>query len=104
MLLSVMMTLLPSLLIGAFIWFFFIRQIKMARKGALSFGESKARLLAKQWNKATFKGVAGIEEAIEEVSELVEFLKDPKKFQRLGGRIPKGVLMIGPPGTGKTLL
>jgi len=104
MLLSVVMTLLPILLIGAFIWFFFIRQIKMAGKGALSFGKSKARLLAKERNKTTFKDVAGIEEAIEEVSELVEFLKDPKKFQRLGGRIPKGVLMIGPPGTGKTLL
>jgi len=90
--------------IAAFIWFFFIRQIKMAGKGALSFGKSKARLLAKERNKTTFKDVAGIEEAIEEVSELVEFLKDPKKFQRLGGRIPKGVLMIGPPGTGKTLL
>ena len=104
MLLSVMMTLLPILLIGAFIWFFFIRQIKMAGKGDLSFGKSKARLLAKERNKTKFKDVAGIEEAIEEVSELVEFLKDPKKFQRLGGRIPKGVLMIGPPGTGKTLL
>jgi len=103
-LLSLMMTLLPILLIGVFIWFFFIRQIKMAGKGALSFGKSKARLLAKERNKTTFKDVAGIEEAIEEVSELVEFLKDPKKFQRLGGRIPKGVLMIGPPGTGKTLL
>ena len=90
--------------IGLFIWFFFIRQIKMAGKGALSFGKSKARLLAKERNKTTFKDVAGIEEAIEEVSELVEFLKDPKKFQRLGGRIPKGVLMVGPPGTGKTLL
>jgi cell division protease FtsH len=90
--------------IGLFIWFVFIRQIKMAGKGALSFGKSKARLLAKERNKTTFKDVAGIEEAIEEVSELVEFLKDPKKFQRLGGRIPKGVLMVGPPGTGKTLL
>src|SRR5204863_4480092 len=90
MLLSVMMTLLPILLIGVFIWFFFIRQIKMAGKGALSFGKSKARLLAKERNKTTLKDVAGIEEAIEEVSEWVEFLKDPKKFQRLGGRIPKG--------------
>jgi cell division protease FtsH len=96
--------LLFLLAIGVFIWFFFIRQLKMAGKGALSFGKSKARLLAKERNKTTFKDVAGIEEAIEEVSELVEFLKDPKKFQRLGGRIPKGVLMIGPPGTGKTLL
>ncbi|HMP83680.1 MAG TPA: ATP-dependent zinc metalloprotease FtsH [Verrucomicrobiota bacterium] len=90
--------------IGLFLYFFFIRQIKMAGKGALSFGKSKARMLAKERNKTTFKDVAGIDEAIEEVSELVEFLKDPKKFQRLGGRIPKGVLMVGPPGTGKTLL
>ncbi len=90
--------------IGLFLWFFFIRQIRMAGKGALSFGKSKARLLAKERNKTTFKDVAGVDEAIEEVSELVEFLKDPKKFQRLGGRIPKGVLMIGAPGTGKTLL
>jgi len=104
MLLSVIYSLLPILLIAALVWFFFIRQIKMAGKGALSFGKSKARLLAKERNKTTFKDVAGIDEAIEEVSELVEFLKDPKKFQRLGGRIPKGVLMVGPPGTGKTLL
>jgi cell division protease FtsH len=90
--------------IGVLFWFFFIRQIKLAGKGALSFGKSKARLLAKDRNKITFKDVAGVDEAIEEVSELVEFLKDPKKFQKLGGRIPKGVLMIGPPGTGKTLL
>jgi cell division protease FtsH len=94
----------PFLLIGVLFWFFFIRQIKMAGKGALSFGKSKARMLAKDRNKTTFKDVAGIDEAIEEVSELVEFLKDPKKFQRLGGRIPKGVLMVGAPGTGKTLL
>ena len=104
MLLSVIYSLLPILLIAVLVWFFFIRQIKMAGKGALSFGKSKARLLAKERNKTTFKDVAGINEAIEEVSELVEFLKDPKKFQRLGGRIPKGVLMVGPPGTGKTLL
>lgn len=90
--------------VGVVFWFFFIRQIKIAGKGALSFGRSKARLLAKDRNKTTFKNVAGIDEAIEEVSELVEFLKDPKKFQKLGGRIPKGVLMVGPPGTGKTLL
>ncbi|MBU6411152.1 MAG: ATP-dependent zinc metalloprotease FtsH, partial [Verrucomicrobia bacterium] len=90
--------------IGVLFWFFFIRQIKIAGKGALSFGKSKARLLAKDRNKITFKDVAGVEEAIEEVSELVEFLKDPRKFQKLGGRIPKGVLMVGPPGTGKTLL
>jgi cell division protease FtsH len=94
----------PFLVLGLLFWFFFIRQIKAAGKGALSFGKSKARMLAKERNKTTFKDVAGVEEAMEEVSELVEFLKDPKKFQRLGGRIPKGVLMIGPPGTGKTLL
>ncbi len=104
MFLNIFLSLAPILLIIAFVWFFFIRQIKMAGKGALSFGKSKARMLAKERNKTTFKDVAGVEEAIEEVSELVEFLKDPKKFQRLGGRIPKGVLMIGPPGTGKTLL
>lgn len=104
MLLSVVWSVLPIVVIATLIWFFFIRQIKMAGKGALSFGKSKARLLAKERNKTTFKDVAGIDEAIEEVSELVDFLKDPKKFQRLGGRIPKGVLMVGPPGTGKTLL
>ncbi len=101
---NILLSIMPIVIIAALIWFFFIRQIKMAGKGALSFGKSKARMLAKERNKTTFKEVAGIEEAIEEVSELVEFLKDPKKFQRLGGRIPKGVLMVGPPGTGKTLL
>ncbi len=104
LLMSMAVSVLPFVIIAALIWFFFIRQIKMAGKGALSFGKSKARLLAKERNKTTFKDVAGIDEAIEEVSELVEFLKDPKKFQRLGGRIPKGILMVGPPGTGKTLL
>jgi cell division protease FtsH len=104
MFMNIAVNLLPFVIIAVLIWFFFIRQIKMAGKGALSFGKSKARLLAKERNKTTFKEVAGIDEAIEEVSELVEFLKDPKKFQRLGGRIPKGVLMVGPPGTGKTLL
>ena len=94
----------PILVIGLLVWFFFIRQIKMAGKGALSFGKSKARMLSKDKNKTTFKDVAGVEEAKEEVSELVDFLKDPKKFQKLGGRIPKGILMVGSPGTGKTLL
>src|SRR5207344_634338 len=102
--LNVVVQLLPFLIIGFLIYFFFIRQIKMAGKGALSFGKSKARMLAKEKNKTTFKDVAGVEEAKEEVSELVEFLKDPKKFQKLGGRIPKGILMVGAPGTGKTLL
>src|SRR5215204_2138916 len=94
----------PILLVALLIYFVFIRQIKMAGKGALSFGKSKARMLSKEKNKTTFKDVAGVEEAKEEVSELVDFLKDPKKFQKLGGRIPKGILMIGAPGTGKTLL
>ncbi len=104
LLLSLLYSVLPILLIALFIWFVFIRQIKMAGKGALSFGKSKARMLNKEKNKTTFKDVAGVEEAKDEVSELVEFLKDPKRFQKLGGRIPKGILMVGAPGTGKTLL
>ena len=93
--------------IGVFLlilYFFFRQQIRMAGKGALNFGKSRARMMARDKNKITFKDVAGVEEAKDEVQELVEFLKDPKKFQKLGGRIPKGVLMVGPPGTGKTLL
>src|SRR5437773_3215721 len=104
LLLGVIYSLLPFILLAALIWFFLIRQLKMAGKGALSCGKSKARLLSKEKNRTTFKDVAGIEEAKEEVQELVEFLKDPKKFQKLGGRIPKGILMVGAPGTGKTLL
>src|SRR5438874_2019465 len=80
------------------------QQIRMAGKGALNIGKSKARMLARDKNKITFRDVAGVEEAKDEVQELVEFLRDPKKFQKLGGRIPKGVLLVGPPGTGKTLL
>lgn len=104
MLMNLVYTLLPFLLLAGLIYFFLIRQIKMAGKGALSFGKSRARMLNKEKNRTTFKDVAGVEEAKDEVVELVEFLKDPKKFQRLGGRIPKGILMVGPPGTGKTLL
>ena len=96
--------LLPLIFLGALFYFFVFRQIRNAGRGALNFGKSKARLLSKERNKTTFKDVAGVEEAKDEVSELVEFLKDPKKFQKLGGRIPKGILMVGPPGTGKTLI
>ena len=94
----------PFLLILGLIYFFFVRQLRMAGKGAMNFGKSRARMLSRDRNKITFKDVAGIEEGKEEVQEIIEFLRDPKKFQRLGGRIPKGVIMIGPPGTGKTLL
>ena len=104
LLMSFLITILPFLIIVFFIYFFFIRQIKMAGKGAMNFGKSKARMMSKDKNKITFKDVAGVDEAKDEVSELVEFLKDPKKFQKLGGRIPKGILMVGSPGTGKTLL
>ena len=104
LLMGFLVNLLPILLIFLLIWFVLIRQIRSAGRGAMNFGKSKARMLNKEKNKTTFKDVAGVDEACEEVSELVDFLKDPKKFQKLGGRIPKGVLMVGPPGTGKTLL
>ena len=86
------------------VWIFFMRQMQAGGGKALSFGKSRARLLSDQSEKVTFEDVAGIDEAKEELGEIVEFLKDPKKFTRLGGRIPKGVLVMGPPGTGKTLL
>ena len=88
----------PIALFLLILYFLFRQQIRMAGKGALNFGKSKARMLARDKNKITFKDVAGVEEAKDEVQELVEFLRDPKKFQKLGGRIPKGVLMVGPPG------
>ncbi|MBI5199711.1 MAG: ATP-dependent metallopeptidase FtsH/Yme1/Tma family protein [Nitrospirae bacterium] len=93
----------PILFIAA-IWLFFMRQMQTGGNKALSFGKSKARLISDKSNKVTFQDVAGIDEAKDELEEIIEYLKDPQKFQKLGGKIPKGVLLMGPPGTGKTLL
>jgi cell division protease FtsH len=93
----------PFVLLGA-IWFFMLRQMQSGGNKALSFGKSRARLLSMQQKKVTFKDVAGVDEAKEELKEIIEYLREPQKFQKLGGRIPKGVLLVGPPGTGKTLL
>jgi cell division protease FtsH len=101
---SILFHMLPFLLVLAIVYFLVRQQIRTAGRGAMSFGKSRAKMLAQDRNRVTFKDVAGCDEAKEEVSELVEFLKDPKRFQKLGGKIPKGVLMVGSPGTGKTLL
>ncbi|MCA9665430.1 MAG: ATP-dependent zinc metalloprotease FtsH [Myxococcales bacterium] len=100
---SVLISWLPMIFLFV-IFFFFMRQLQAGGGKAMSFGKSKAKLLSDHQNKVTFEDVAGVEEAKEEVEEIVEFLKDPKRFTRLGGRIPKGVLLMGAPGTGKTLL
>ena len=98
-----LINLLPFVLLGA-LWFIMIRQMQSGGNKALSFGKSRARLLSMQQKKVTFKDVAGVDEAKEELKEIIEFLREAQKFQKLGGRIPKGVLLVGPPGTGKTLL
>ncbi len=102
-LLGVLLSWFPMLLLIA-VWIFFMRQMQGGKGGAMGFGRSKAKLMNELKGKVTFKDVAGIEEAKEEVEEVVEFLKDPRKFSRLGGKIPRGCLLVGPPGTGKTLL
>ncbi|HEV2276147.1 MAG TPA: ATP-dependent zinc metalloprotease FtsH [Acidobacteriaceae bacterium] len=101
--LPILLNFSPVIIIGA-LWFFMLRQMQSGGNKALSFGKSRARLLSMQQKKITFKDVAGVDEAKEELKEIIEFLREAQKFQKLGGRIPKGVLLVGPPGTGKTLL
>jgi len=101
---SIAAQVIPFILIIGLLYFLFVRQLRQAGRGALSFGKSRAKLLTRDRDRLTFGDVAGCDEAKEEVSEVVEFLRDPKKFTKMGGRIPKGILMVGPPGTGKTLL
>jgi len=102
-LLGILLSWFPMLLLIG-VWIFFMRQMQGGRGGAMGFGKSKAKLLSETRGRITFNDVAGIDEAKEEVEEIVEFLRDPRKFRRLGGKIPKGALLIGPTGTGKTLL
>ncbi len=101
---SMVMSVLPFVIVVGFLYFFFMRQMRGAGKGAMSFGKSRARLLTPDKDRITFADVAGCDESKEEVSEIVEFLKNPQRFKDIGARIPKGILMVGPPGTGKTLL
>ena len=100
---GILLQALPVLLLVG-VWIFVMRQMQGGARGAMGFGKSKARLLTENKNRVTFEDVAGVDEAKDELSEIVDFLKDPQKFQRLGGKIPKGALLIGPPGTGKTLI
>ena len=100
---TILMNFSPVIIIGL-LWFFMLRQMQSGGNKAMSFGKSRARLLSMQQKKVTFKDVAGVDEAKEELKEIIEFLREAQKFQKLGGRIPKGVLLVGPPGTGKTLL
>jgi len=104
MLSTVLLNILPLIIIIGLFWFFMIRQMQGGSNKAMSFGKSRARLVNHSDKVVTFNDVAGVDEAKEELQEIIEFLKDPKKFSRLGGKIPKGVLLVGPPGTGKTLL
>jgi cell division protease FtsH len=104
MLTQVLIGFLPVLLIIGILYFLISRQMRSASGGAMSFAKSRAKALTKDTHRVTFKDVAGVEEAKEELEEIIEFLKDPRRFTKLGGRIPKGVLLVGPPGTGKTLL
>ncbi|NQV98115.1 MAG: ATP-dependent metallopeptidase FtsH/Yme1/Tma family protein, partial [Rhodospirillales bacterium] len=100
---SILLSWFPMLLLIG-VWIFFMRQMQGGGGKAMGFGKSKARLLTEKTGRVTFDDVAGIDEAKQELEEIVDFLKDPQKFQRLGGKIPKGCLLVGPPGTGKTLL
>ena len=102
-LVGLFLNMLPILLLIG-VWIFFMRQMQGGARGAMGFGKSKARLLTENKNRVTFEDVAGVDEAKDELVEIVDFLKDPQKFQKLGGKIPKGALLVGPPGTGKTLL